>query len=141
MAHQQQQNGCPAQVGGPGIRIDEYLDHQCHAQQRQRRQPREQAKREEQRKQMLGVGGEVSGECRVQQGELEFVGEQRDGAVGHVELLVHLGAAGLPEHGGDPQAGSQREQVGGDQGLQLEEQRVVPGGEGVHAGVLSSDGG
>ena len=57
-------------------RVDEDLDHRRHAEQRDGREPREQAECEQQRKQVLRIGGEVRGDFRGDQRNLLLVRER-----------------------------------------------------------------
>jgi hypothetical protein len=115
--HQQQQQAGPRQVGGPGIRIDEDLDHRRHAQQRQRGAAREQAQHQQQREQVFGIRCQVSGEIGRHQRQAVLLLEQRVGAVLDRKKTADLGAAGKKEDGGDRDPRHQRQQRVADQAL------------------------
>ena len=92
----------PYTMGRPCARIDEYLDHCGHEQERKRGVARCKSKYEQNWKQMLREGGEMCSDDRVKQRNSVFVFEERDRAILQLPDLpaFHLGSPGIPKYRG-----------------------------------------
>jgi len=89
------------------------LDHRRHAKQRQSRKSRCESDHEQDRKEMLGKGRDVSRDGRIDQRKLIFVGEQRNSA-GFEVPACNLCLTGLPEYCGRKQTSRKRDAPVGD---------------------------
>ena len=93
VGQQRQQQSCPGQVRGPGIGINEDLDHGRHRQQRRRADPCAQAQHEQDREQMLRPRGQHRRQVGRNQRQRVFGGKQRIGRRLDRQQPFHLGAA------------------------------------------------
>ena len=89
-------------MGRPCARIDEYLDHCGHEQERERGVTRCKSKYEQNWKQMLREGREMCSDDWVKQRNSVFVLEERDRAILQLPDLpaLHLGSPGIPKYRG-----------------------------------------
>src|SRR5712691_5653032 len=80
------QDRSPEQVLGPGLRVDEGLDHGNHAEQRQGCEPRREAYEQENRKGQLVESGEARRPERIDERHLVFVLEELQRKLPGVDL-------------------------------------------------------
>lgn len=78
LGDQGQQQGGPAQVGGPGLRVNEDFDDRGHDQQAEGGEAGEQAGDQQQRQGVFGERRERGGDFGWHQGQHVFVAEQVD---------------------------------------------------------------
>src|SRR6266850_2303027 len=109
----------------PGLRVDEGLDHQDHAEERQRGEPGRETQHEEHRKGQLVEGGEPCRPCRVDERHLVLVLEQLDRELPGIDLEQPR----VEEHGADRDPHGELDQ---------RERDALEGGAGREQGVDGS---
>ena len=135
-------------MGGVGVRVDEQLDHQGHAQQRQGAEARGQAHQDQQREKMLGEGRQVRRQFRSQYRQVVLALEQGNGRIRQAwpaqlegsgnqvdGQSFDLGLPGFPEHRGNTEARDEGHQAVGDEFQFLAGPHQQVGDRGVGPGI------
>ena len=110
---QDQETGSPRAVRRPGVGIDEDLDDERHAEERQGGEAGGKSEHQQDREEMFGKGREVRCDHGVDQRQLVFLAKQIDRIIGKMPAFK-LGLSRLPEHCSREDAGGERDQRIGD---------------------------
>ena len=95
----------------PGIRVNEELNHQRHAQQGECGQPGGQAEQQQQEKKVFGPHCRMRCDLDRDQRQLVVIPKQRVGAVRDRQPALHLGAAGQEKDGTNAHPGYECQRV------------------------------